>query len=108
MRIQLLRLLHEVNNLLTPVVGLADLLEHTGCDDELRDQLVKQAVDRCQRAVAICDLLVNLAKTAVPGEQSDIAVALGMQFVLLINGLKRPESGSRTAFKTLDVRLCPR
>lgn len=65
---------HEVNNLLTPVVGLADLLEHTGCDDELRDQLVKQAVDRCQRAVAICDLLVNLAKTVVPGEQSDIAV----------------------------------
>lgn len=53
---------HEVNNLLTPVVGLADLLEHTSGDDQVRDQLIERAVDRCQRAVAICSLLVDLNK----------------------------------------------
>ncbi|MEQ9096303.1 MAG: HAMP domain-containing sensor histidine kinase [Phycisphaerales bacterium] len=53
---------HEVNNLLTPVVGLADLLQHTDGDQEIRDQLIERAVDRCQRAVAICSLLVDLTK----------------------------------------------
>jgi signal transduction histidine kinase len=53
---------HEVNNLLTPVIGLADLLEHTGGDEAIRDQLIERAVDRCQRAVAICGLLVDLTK----------------------------------------------
>jgi signal transduction histidine kinase len=53
---------HEVNNLLTPVIGLADLLEHTGGDADIRDRLIERAVERCQRAVAICGLLVDLQK----------------------------------------------
>ena len=53
---------HEVNNLLTPVIGLADLLEHTEGDPSIRDQLIERAVDRCQRAVAICALLLDLTK----------------------------------------------
>jgi len=53
---------HEVNNLLTPVIGLADLLEHTDGDDTVRDQLIERAVERCQRAVAICSLLMEIAK----------------------------------------------
>lgn len=64
---------HEVNNLLTPVVGLAELLEHTGADPAIRDQLIVQAVDRCQRAVAICEILLNLSKEVVPGERCGIA-----------------------------------
>lgn len=53
---------HEVNNLLTPVIGLADLLEHTQGDATVRDQLIERAVERCQRAVAICALLLDLSK----------------------------------------------
>lgn len=53
---------HEVNNLLTPVIGLADLLEHSGGDAGVRDQLIERAVERCQRAVAICGLLLDVAK----------------------------------------------
>ncbi len=53
---------HEVNNLLTPVIGLADLLEHTEGDEEIRDQLIERAVERCQRAVTICALLMDIAK----------------------------------------------
>ncbi|MFI4916343.1 MAG: sensor histidine kinase [Phycisphaerales bacterium JB060] len=53
---------HEVNNLLTPVVGLADLLAHTNGDEEIKEQLIERAVERCQRAVAICGLLVDLTK----------------------------------------------
>ena len=53
---------HEVNNLLTPVIGLADLLQHTDGDDEVREQLIERAVERCQRAVSICTLLVETAK----------------------------------------------
>lgn len=53
---------HEVNNLLTPVIGLADLLEHTGGDPEIRDQLIERAVERCQRAVDICGLLLRISK----------------------------------------------
>lgn len=55
---------HEVNNLLTPVIGLADLLEHTDGDEAIKDQLIERAVERCQRAVAICGLLVDLTKDA--------------------------------------------
>lgn len=55
---------HEVNNLLTPVIGLADLLQHTDGDPAIRDQLIERAVERCQRAVAICGLLVDLTKDA--------------------------------------------
>ncbi|UYV12320.1 MAG: HAMP domain-containing histidine kinase [Phycisphaera sp.] len=55
---------HEVNNLLTPVIGLADLLEHTEGDETIKDQLIERAVERCQRAVAICGLLVDLTKDA--------------------------------------------
>lgn len=57
---------HEVNNLLTPVIGLADLLQHTDGDDSVRDQLIERAVDRCQRAVSICALLLELAKDGEP------------------------------------------
>lgn len=53
---------HEVNNLLTPVIGLADLLDHTEGDEAIKDQLIERAVERCQRAVAICGLLVDLTK----------------------------------------------
>lgn len=53
---------HEVNNLLTPVVGLADLLAHTKGDEDVKEQLIERAVERCQRAVAICSLLVDLTK----------------------------------------------
>ncbi len=61
---------HEVNNLLTPVIGLADLLEHTGGDEAVREQLIERAVDRCQRAVAICGLLVDLTKDSPIGSRT--------------------------------------
>lgn len=68
---------HEVNNLLTPVVGLADLLEHTAGEEEIRDQLIERAVDRCQRAVAICSLLVDLTKhTSDEEPRSSLQAAL--------------------------------
>lgn len=61
---------HEVNNLLAPVIGLADLLEHSGGDPAVRDKLIERAVERCQRAVSICGMLVDLAKNAEPGPPS--------------------------------------
>lgn len=72
---------HEVNNLLTPVVGLADLLEHTAGDEEVRDQLIERAVDRCQRAVAICSLLVDLTKHG-PEEEPKASVQAALDAVV--------------------------
>ncbi|MEO1009012.1 MAG: HAMP domain-containing sensor histidine kinase [Planctomycetota bacterium] len=55
---------HEVNNLLTPIVGLADVLRDRDDDSQLRDDLLEQTIDRCQRAVSICGLLLDLSKEA--------------------------------------------
>lgn len=89
---------HEVNNLLTPVVGLADLLEHTGGDAAIRDQLIEQAVDRCQRAVTICALLINLAKDVVPGERSGIAEGIR-------RAVEAVESRAQEAFVRLECGI---
>ncbi len=83
---------HEVNNLLTPVVGLADLLEHTSGDDQVRDQLIERAVDRCQRAVAICSLLVDLTKHGAD-EAPSSPLAEALQSVMVAAGDRARESG---------------
>ena len=85
---------HEVNNLLTPVIGLADLLEHTSGDDAVRDQLVERAVERCQRAVAICGLLVGMAKQA-PTEPASCEVAAMLERVLATAAPKAEEARIR-------------
>eukprot|EP01025_Chloroclados_australasicus_P018350 TRINITY_DN19573_c0_g1_i1.p2 TRINITY_DN19573_c0_g1~~TRINITY_DN19573_c0_g1_i1.p2 ORF type:complete len:112 (-),score=21.05 TRINITY_DN19573_c0_g1_i1:26-361(-) len=79
---------HEVNNLLTPVVGLADLLEHTAGDEEVRDQLIERAVDRCQRAVAICSLLVDLTKHG-HGEEPKASLQAALDAVVARGGIQR-------------------
>ncbi len=85
---------HEVNNLLTPVIGLADLLEHTGGDPEIRDQLIERAVERCQRAVAICGLLVDIAKDNRSGAPV-CSLAGGLASVVSIAQTSADRSGVR-------------
>lgn len=86
---------HEVNNLLTPVIGLADLLEHTGGDAEIRDQLIERAVERCQRAVAICGLLIDLAKDGPDGAPT----------VPLASALSAALEAASTRANRADVRM---
>jgi len=85
---------HEVNNLLTPVIGLADLLEHTDGDPNIKDQLIERAVDRCQRAVAICGLLVDLTKEA-PSSSPTCRLADCLQSAISTAQTKADEAGVR-------------
>lgn len=85
---------HEVNNLLTPVIGLADLLEHTDGDEAIKDQLIERAVERCQRAVAICGLLVDLTKDA-PGSSPSCSLADCFRAAISTAQTKADEAGVR-------------
>ncbi|MFI4882215.1 MAG: sensor histidine kinase [Phycisphaerales bacterium JB064] len=85
---------HEVNNLLTPVIGLADLLEHTGGDAAIRDQLIERAVERCQRAVAICGLLVDIAK-GDPADAPTCSLAAAMESAVETASARAQDAGVR-------------
>lgn len=85
---------HEVNNLLTPVIGLADLLEHTEGDETIKDQLIERAVERCQRAVAICGLLVDLTKDE-PNSPPTCSLAACLKAAISMAKTKADEAGVR-------------
>jgi len=63
---------HEVNNLLTPIVGVGELLSAHPEDAQLRVELLERAVDRCQRALAICALLMNASRGQADAAACDL------------------------------------
>jgi len=63
---------HEVNNLLTPIVGVGELLSAHPEDAQLRVELLERAVDRCQRALAICALLMDASRGQADAAACDL------------------------------------
>jgi len=93
---------HEFNNILTPMMGLAQVAQKRG-DRRVLEKAVRRAYDSSQRAKAICEALLGLADTR--GEKPQEVVLATLVDETLAAMARDPAKDGIRLVKNVPARL---
>lgn len=89
-------LAHEMNNLLTPILGYARLAKQKPDDQALQRKAVSRTHDAAERAVQACAAVMSLARGPVPvGATQTAAVADAVHAASALLGWNEPAADTR-------------